>query len=90
MASDVQEPIFQKTGTWYENLAIDFSSHFLIKDSRPVRHYLLIEKKFPFKRKYAFSLGTGFVWDSKRKYGNISGTDSKSELQIIIRPNIEF
>lgn len=81
---------FEKTGAWYENCGIDFSSHFLLENTSPVRHYLILEKKFPSTRNYAFSLGVGFVWDSNKKYAGFSGKDKRSQLQFILRPNLEF
>jgi len=58
----------------------------------PVRHYFYVDKKWPFAdRKMAFSLATGFVWESSQKYsGALAANPTGSQTQIILRPNIEF
>jgi hypothetical protein len=39
----------------------------------------------------AFSLATGFVWESAKKYtGALAANHAGSQTQIILRPNIEF
>ncbi|NLI10940.1 MAG: hypothetical protein GX447_09340 [Elusimicrobia bacterium] len=81
---------FERKKVWYENCGLDFSSHFSLKNAQALRHYLILEKKFPYGKKYAFSLGAGFVWDSQNKYGNFSGKDKRSSFQFILRPNLEF
>jgi len=58
----------------------------------PVRHYFFVDKKWPFaSRKMAFSLATGFIWESAKKYsGALAANHTGSQTQIILRPNIEF
>jgi hypothetical protein len=58
----------------------------------PVRHYFFVDKKWPFEnKKMAFSLATGFVWESSKKYsGALAADHTGSQTQIILRPNIEF
>ncbi|NLO91548.1 MAG: hypothetical protein GX410_06110 [Elusimicrobia bacterium] len=59
----------------------------------PLRQLFLVEKKFPLEHKrFAFSLGLGFVWTSSKKYtgplADIGRPGTNTEL--LIRPNIEF
>ena len=58
----------------------------------PIRHYFFVDKKWPFEnKKMAFSLATGFVWESAKKYtGALAADHTGSQTQIILRPNIEF
>lgn len=58
----------------------------------PIRHYFYVDKKWPFEnKKMAFSLATGFVWESSAKYtGALAANHTGSQTQIILRPNIEF
>ncbi len=58
----------------------------------PIRHYFFVDKKWPFEnKKMAFSLATGFVWESSKKYsGALAADHTGSQTQIILRPNIEF
>jgi hypothetical protein len=58
----------------------------------PIRHYFYVDKKWPFEnKKMAFSLATGFVWESAKKYtGALAANHTGSQTQIILRPNIEF
>jgi hypothetical protein len=58
----------------------------------PIRHYFTVDKKWPFENtKMAFSLATGFVWESADKYsGTLASDRTTSHIQIILRPNIEF
>ena len=58
----------------------------------PLRHYFLVEKKFPLKNKrLAFSFGTGFVLTTGNKYsGHLKEVHPGSSFSILLRPNIEF
>jgi hypothetical protein len=58
----------------------------------PIRHYFFVDKKWPFEnKKMAFSLATGFIWESAKKYtGALAADHTGSQTQIILRPNIEF
>lgn len=82
---------YKYTGMWYENCGIEFVSSFDINNFDLINTMLLIEKKFPSKSKrFAFSIGTGFVWDSNKRYSNIKVDKNSDNFQFIIRPNIEF
>ncbi len=57
----------------------------------PIRHYFYVDKKWPLGDwKMAFTLATGFVWESAKKYSGALAESAGSQTQIILRPNIEF
>ena len=58
----------------------------------PIRHYFFVDKKWPLEsKKMAFTLATGFIWESADKYsGALAADHTGSQTQIILRPNIEF
>lgn len=58
----------------------------------PIRNYFFVDKKWPSeKRRIAFAIAGGFVWESARKYsGALAAGRERDNLQFIIRPNIEF
>jgi hypothetical protein len=58
----------------------------------PIRYYFFVDKKWPLEnKKMAFSLATGFIWESAKKYsGRLAADHTGSQTQIILRPNIEF
>ncbi|MFA5160764.1 MAG: hypothetical protein WC421_00815 [Elusimicrobiales bacterium] len=81
-----RNPFINNTGIEY---VIDLSR----RNMEPLRHFLLVDKKFPLKNKrFAFSLGLGLMWTSGKKYtGPLADTGSQGSLtQFLIRPNIEF
>ncbi len=81
---------------WLHNSGFEYISDFSQKKFEPLRHYLVVDKKFPFKRsRAAFTLGLGFVWTADKKYSGplaetVAGTKHSSSFQFIIRPNLEF
>ncbi|PIS46980.1 MAG: hypothetical protein COT17_05750 [Elusimicrobia bacterium CG08_land_8_20_14_0_20_51_18] len=82
---------FKKTGRWYENSGFELTSSFSRDKLEAIRHYFLVEKKIPSeKKRYAFTLGLGFVWDSDKKYSIKNGGDARNGFQFILRPNLEF
>jgi len=85
-----------KTSFWLNNSGFEYTSDFSQKNLAPIRHYLVLDKKFPRKNsRVAFTLGLGFVWTADKKYsgplsntaGNINTTNT---FQFILRPNLEF
>ena len=90
---------FKKSGKgsfWLHNSGFEYVSDFSQKKLEPIRHYFVVEKKFPMKKsRMAFTLGLGFVWTADKKYSgplsNGSG-DKKTAgaFQFILRPNLEF
>jgi hypothetical protein len=58
-------------------------------DGTPLRHYFLVDKKWPF-RSYDASIALGVLWDRGRSYRGALAVDSPERVQVLIRPNIEF
>lgn len=86
----------EKGSFWLNNSGFEYTSDFSQKKLEPIRHYLVVDKKFPFKNsRKAFTLGLGFVWTADKKYsGPLSnapaGTRTPNSFQFILRPNLEF
>ncbi|MCX5793564.1 MAG: hypothetical protein NTY45_15295 [Elusimicrobia bacterium] len=85
-----------KDNFWLHNSGFEYVSDFSQKKLEPIRHYLVVDKKFPMKNsRMAFTLGLGFVWTADKKYsgplsnkaGNINTTNT---FQFILQPNLEF
>jgi len=74
----------------FENSGFEYTYDMSSKGFAPVRHYFLVDKKWPLKRvKTAFSVAVGFILNKGRKYtGPLS--EEEDSFQIIVRPNIEF
>lgn len=83
---------FKGGSHWLDNAAAEYTVDFSQEDLEPLRHFLIVEKRFPRKEsKTAFSLGAGFVWDSFRLYADEAGERAdKSNFQFILRPNLLF
>jgi len=90
---------FKESGTgnfWLHNSGFEYVSDFSQKKLEPIRHYLVVDKKFPMKSsRMAFTLGLGFVWTGDKKYSgplavSPSGTKTPNSFQFILRPNLEF
>ena len=89
---------FKATGGsfWLNNSGLEYVSDFSQSSLVPIKHSLVVDKKFPFKKsRAAFTLGLGFVWTSDKKYsGALSdealGTKTPNSFQFILRPNLEF
>jgi len=84
-----------KTSFWLHNSGFEYTSDFSQKKLEPVRHYLVLDKKFPMKNsRRAFTLGLGFVWTADKKYSgplsNSAGINTTNTFQFIFRPNLEF
>ncbi len=76
---------------WLNNSGFEYISSFSQDKLEPIRHYFLVQKKFPSKNKRrAFSLAVGFVWNLNKKYSGHDTPESASNFQFIIKPNIEF
>jgi hypothetical protein len=58
----------------------------------PIRHYFYVDKKWPLENKMmAFTFAIGFVWESAEKYtGALAAAGGGRNVQILLRPNIEF
>ncbi len=90
---------FKENGTdnfWLHNSGFEYVSDFSQKKLEPIRHYLVVDKKFPAKNsRIAFTLGLGFVWTADKKYSgplssSAAGTRTPNSFQFILRPNLEF
>ncbi len=81
---------------WLHNSGFEYVSDFSQKKLEPIRHSLVVDKKFPFKKsRAAFTLGLGFVWTADKKYSgplsnSAAGTKTPNSFQFILRPNLEF
>ena len=81
---------------WLNNSGFEYVSDFSQRKLEPVRHSLVVDKKFPFKKsRAAFTLGLGFVWTADKKYSGplsdvTSGSGRPNSFQFILRPNLEF
>src|SRR3989339_61427 len=75
---------------WLNNSGFEYVADFSRKKLEPLRHLFLIEKKFSAGKRSVFSLGTGFVWTSNKKYsGPLSDRDAEhNSFQFILRPNL--
>ena len=58
-------------------------------DGTPLRHYFIVDKKWPFK-KMAASIALGVLWDRGRSYLGALAVDTPERVQVLIRPNVEF
>jgi hypothetical protein len=81
-----------KNDSLFNNSGFEYTVDFERGTFTPIRHYFFVDKKWPLEnKKMAFSLATGFIWESPKKYSGDLATDhSGSQTQIILRPNIEF
>ena len=81
---------------WLHNSGFEYVSDFSQRKLEPIRHYLVLDKKFPMaKSRMAFTLGLGVVWTADKKYSgplsnSAAGTKSPNSFQFILRPNLEF
>ncbi|MBU2574049.1 MAG: hypothetical protein KKH28_08250 [Elusimicrobia bacterium] len=77
---------------WLNNSGFEYVADFSQRNLGPIRHFFLVEKKFPFGKRKTFSLGAGFIWTSGKKYtGKLADKNSgRSNFQFMIRPNLEF
>jgi hypothetical protein len=75
----------------WKNSGIEYTFDVDTRDFRFVRHYLAVDKKWPFKdRKFAISLAIGFIWESDKRYKGSLRDEGIDNYQILIRPNLEF
>ncbi|MCM2267404.1 MAG: hypothetical protein NDI60_06455 [Elusimicrobiales bacterium] len=85
-----------KSSFWLHNSGFEYISDFSQEKLEPLRHFLVVDKKFPMKKsRMAFTLGLGFVWTADKKYsgplaGSAAGTKKANSFQFVLRPNLEF
>ena len=83
----------EKGNPFINNTGIEYVFDFSRETLRPLRHLLVVDKKFPLKnRRLAFWLGVGVMWTSGGKYSGALAETGKtgSQTAFLIRPNIEF
>mgnify|MGYP001603777307 CR=1 FL=1 len=82
----------QDRASLFNNSGIEYTYDLDRKTRNAIRHYFTVDKKWPFANgKTAFTLVLGFIWESNKKYtGQLSAGRETSDLQFILRPNIEF
>ena len=86
----------EKGSFWLLNSGFEYTSDFSQKKLEPIRHLLVVDKKFPAKNsRVAFTLGLGFVWTADKKSSgplssSAAGTKTPNSFQFILRPNLEF
>jgi hypothetical protein len=86
----------EKGSFWLNNSGFEYTSDFSQEKFEPIRHSLVLDKKFPAKKsRMAFTLGLGFVWTSDKKYSgplssSAAGTKTPNSFQFVLRPNLEF
>ncbi len=89
---------FKEKGTdnfWLHNSGFEYVSDFSQRKLEPIRHYFVVDKKFPMRNsRMAFTLGFGFVWTADKKYSgpltSRTGSRPQNSFQFILRPNLEF
>lgn len=77
---------------WLDNSAAEYTVDFSQETLEPLRHFLIVEKRFPRREsKTVFALGAGFVWDSYRLYKDVQDTgEERDNFQFVFRPNLLF
>ena len=77
---------------WLNNSGFEYVADFSRRKLEPLRHFFLVEKKFPLGERSVLSLGTGFVWTSNKKYSGVlaSKDAGHNSFQLMLRPNLEF
>ncbi|MBI5047339.1 MAG: hypothetical protein HZB54_00105 [Deltaproteobacteria bacterium] len=82
----------EESGSILKNSGFEYTFDMDMKTLDPLRHYLVVDKKWPFKGpKIAFSLAVGFIWEAAKRYtGSLRSKGDGDDFQIIIRPNILF
>lgn len=76
----------------FNNSGFEYTFDMDSRDLGPMRHYFFVDKKWPLKnRRMAFAIAAGFVWESANKYsGALYTSRASDDVQVILRPNIEF
>ncbi len=59
-------------------------------DGTPLRHYFIVDKKWPLGTRVAASIALGLLWDTGRAYRGALAEDTPERVQVLIRPNVEF
>jgi hypothetical protein len=59
-------------------------------DGTPLRHYFIVDRKWPLGTRFAASIALGVLWDKGRSYRGALATDTPERVQVLVRPNFEF
>jgi hypothetical protein len=59
-------------------------------DGRPLKHRLLVDRKWPTRGRATFSLAAGVLWDSGNAYRGALAASGSERVQFLLRPNVEF
>lgn len=80
------------TNSLFNNSGAEYTVGFDSKTGKPLRHYFVVDKKWPLKdKKMGFSFAVGFIWQGVERYtGSLADKEDKNEYQVVLRPNIEF
>jgi len=85
--ADLQGPFL----SFLHNSGIEYVIDYDYSRNQIIRHYLVIDKKYPVKEKVAFGLSIGFIWESASKYhGDLESISDAENWKFVIRPNLHF
>jgi len=78
--------------SWLLSSSVEYRADFSFESLKPVRHFVLMEKNIPIpKRRWALSLGVGYLWRGKKKYsGELARRRRAADSQFLLRPNLRF
>jgi hypothetical protein len=57
---------------------------------KPLRHFFLVDKKWPLGKRVALVMGVGLLWESNAAYGGALADTGAEALQFLLRPNVVF
>jgi hypothetical protein len=81
---------YQEGSPWLANSGIEYRFDLSLQ-GRPLRHFLLVDKKWPLgKGRAALVLGAGLLWESGAAYRGALAERHGTGLQLLLRPNIVF
>lgn len=73
------------------NSGFEYRIDFKVGNLKPVRQYFEVNKKWPVKTAFAFSVALGFTWESDSLYsGPLDSYPGGENFQVLLRPNIQF
>jgi len=85
---------FNDTGNFFiNNSGYEYTLDIDQSTLEPLRHYFMLDKKYPLKgKRFALSMGVGFMWTSNKKYSGPLSTVAYtgSNFTILFRPNLAF
>ena len=81
---------YQDGPLWLANSGIEYRFDVSLR-GRPLRHFLLIDKKWPLgKGRAALVFGAGLLWEAGAAYRGSLAERHGTGLQLLLRPNIVF